>query len=104
MEGKGEALRASIFDDRKFSFKNLKLTKATTVRVGPEEVKLKEVRERMKYVECLVDFHLCLALKKILYEPKLHLGIIQTILAFLSLSTCLLLFSCENSWHYNSDI
>jgi hypothetical protein len=45
VEGKGEALRASIFDDRKFSFKNLKLTKATTVRVGPEEVKLKEVRE-----------------------------------------------------------
>jgi hypothetical protein len=46
VEGKGEALRASIFDDRKFSFKNLKLTKATTVRVGPEEVKLKEVREK----------------------------------------------------------
>jgi hypothetical protein len=63
VEGKGEALRASIFDDRKFSFKNLKLTKATTVRVGPEEVKLKEVRERMNLMDCLVDFHICLALK-----------------------------------------
>ncbi|XP_023349141.1 uncharacterized protein LOC111717912 isoform X2 [Eurytemora carolleeae] len=42
-EGRGDALRHSIFDEKKYSFKNLKLTKSTTVRVGPEAVKLKEV-------------------------------------------------------------
>ncbi len=36
--------RHSIFDEKKYSFKNLKLTKSTTVRVGPEAVKLKEIQ------------------------------------------------------------
>ena len=30
-----------LLEERKFSFKNLKLTKATTVKVGNEAVKLK---------------------------------------------------------------
>ncbi len=33
--------RSSILEERKYSFKNLKLTKATTVKVGNEAVKLK---------------------------------------------------------------
>jgi hypothetical protein len=74
--------------------------------VGPEEVKLKEVRENelggpLTWLSSMIYVS---SIKNIVRAKAYILSIIKKILAFLSLGTCLLSCSCANSWQYNNII